>query len=94
MWAEVLGYCLGFAPARSKPNASSSATGFTPAPKICTAHMVVFKAHRLLYHSTLGMREIKKKKTWSSGTLRYVRLWDLLSSEYSTYKTVRARFGP
>ena len=25
---------------------------------------LVFKAHRLVYHSTLGWRVIKKKKTW------------------------------
>jgi len=26
---------------------------------------LVFKAHRLVYHSTLGLRVIKKKKAWS-----------------------------
>jgi len=25
---------------------------------------LVFKAHRLVYHSTLGLRVIKKKKVW------------------------------
>jgi len=28
---------------------------------------LVFKAHRLLYHSTLGLRVIKKKKVQGSG---------------------------
>ena len=27
---------------------------------------LVFKAHRLLYHSTLGLRKIKKNKSWET----------------------------
>ena len=33
-----------------------------PAPSTVTLNMYVFKAHRLMYHSTLGLRVIKKKK--------------------------------
>jgi len=46
------------------------------------------KAHRLLYHSTLGLRVIKKKRR-----ARYLRRdvgCDLLSSECGTCKTVTA----
>jgi len=34
---------------------------------------LVFKAHRLVYHSTLGLRVIKKKKK--------IRVWDLTTEE-------------
>jgi len=58
---------------------------------------LVFKAHRLVYHSTLGWRVIKKKITRDMhGDLQdAVRklVWPLpLSSEFGTYKTVKARF--
>ena len=36
---------------------------------------LVFKAHRLLYHSTLGLRVIKKKKKVPSGKGPYQRFW-------------------
>ena len=37
---------------------------FTSSSSVCTLFRggLVFKAHRLLYHSTLGLRVIKKKK--------------------------------
>ena len=56
---------------------------------------LVVKAHNFGYHSTLGLREIKKKKCGMNKR-------DLLggvpivppSSEHGTYKIVKARFWP
>jgi len=31
---------------------------------------LVFKAHRLLHHPTLGLRVIKKKKRWAARSMR------------------------
>ena len=47
---------------------------------------LVFKAHRLLYHSTLGLRVIKKMSNLTEGVA-----FEPLSSEYMTVKT---RFWP
>jgi len=35
---------------------------------------LVFKAHRILYHSTLGLRVIEKKKTLRAGSLCVARV--------------------
>ena len=35
---------------------------------------LVFKAHRLVYHSTLGLRVIKKKKVWR--LFQGYRVWE------------------
>ena len=37
---------------------------------------LVFKAHRLLYHTTLGLRVIKKKEKKGVGCTRYVGMFD------------------
>ena len=69
---------------------------------------LVFKAHRLLYHSTLGLRVIKKKKICSStpGTrasevgqmapywLSTAETLSAVERQYRTHKTVKARFWP
>jgi len=58
----------------------------------------VFKAHRRLYHSTLGLRVIKKKKKNQGRAASHASdaraIARTTSSEYGTYKTVKARFWP
>jgi len=47
-----------------------------------------------VYHSTLGLRVIKKRREESTAQTSQVgRVFDLLPSEYGTYKTVKARFS-
>jgi len=41
---------------------------------------LVFEAHRLLYHSTLGLRVIKKKKRTCSS---FMTIWRTMSPEFS-----------
>ena len=59
---------------------------------------LVFKAHRILYHSTLGLRVIKKKKkkvTEPGGVaLRMLTYLTRLSLECGTHKTVTSRIWP
>jgi len=48
---------------------------------------LVFKAHRLVYQSTLGLRVIKKKKAWrGSEEGSYLRLIDSLNSRLESNK--------
>ena len=43
---------------------------------------LVFKAHRLLYHSTLGLSVIKKKKVGGPARARCDAHFDLLLAEF------------
>jgi len=54
---------------------------------------LIFKAQRLMCHSTLGSRVTKKKKTPAVPSARYQPNRYPLSSEYGTCKTVKARFA-
>jgi len=48
--------------AEAKPGVRATHAGENEKKDVGPCVWIVFKAHRLLYHSTLGLRVIKKKK--------------------------------
>jgi hypothetical protein len=53
---------------------------------------LIFKAHRLLYHSTLGVSVIKKKREKSAPEVVLPRRGRDSAVKHGTYETVTARF--
>jgi len=56
----------GFGMHHSLPHVSTPPHGAAPL-QLRFRGGLVFKAHRLVYHSTLGLSVIKKKKNWGLG---------------------------